>query len=129
MFKNIAMMVEKAQRSLAEELGRTITFDIPSGLPILNVDAEMLAKALNKLVENAVRHAIAPRLAPGRIQLSASREGNVLRLRVINCPKMAQKRAAVAGGSKVKQGGVKQSGQEPLNVHRRWTITVMKGKA
>jgi hypothetical protein len=27
-----------------------------------------------------------------------------------------QKRAAVAGGSKVKQGGVKQSGQEPLNV-------------
>jgi hypothetical protein len=29
-----------------------------------------------------------------------------------------QKRAAVAGGSKVKQGGVKQSGQEPLNVQK-----------
>src|SRR5262249_29594913 len=27
-----------------------------------------------------------------------------------------EKRAAVAGGSKSKQGGVKQSGQEPLNV-------------
>jgi hypothetical protein len=29
-----------------------------------------------------------------------------------------KKRAAVAGGSKVKQGGVKQSGQEPLNVQK-----------
>jgi hypothetical protein len=29
-----------------------------------------------------------------------------------------EKRAAVAGGSKVKQGGVKQSGQEPLNVQK-----------
>jgi hypothetical protein len=30
----------------------------------------------------------------------------------------AKKRAAVAGGSKVKQGGVKQSGQEPLDVQK-----------
>jgi hypothetical protein len=30
----------------------------------------------------------------------------------------AKKGAAVAGGSKVKQGGVKQSGQEPLNVQK-----------
>src|SRR5262249_34266666 len=29
-----------------------------------------------------------------------------------------EKRAAVAGGSKSKQGGVKQSGQEPLNVQK-----------
>jgi hypothetical protein len=29
-----------------------------------------------------------------------------------------KKRAAVAGGSKVKQGGVKQSGQEPLDVQK-----------
>jgi hypothetical protein len=29
-----------------------------------------------------------------------------------------KKRAAVAGGSKFKQGGVKQSGQEPLNVQK-----------
>src|SRR5687767_9166568 len=35
-----------------------------------------------------------------------------------DCPKMRQKRAAVAGGSKVKQGGVKQSGQEPLDVQK-----------
>ena len=30
----------------------------------------------------------------------------------------AKKGAAVAGGSKVKQGGVKQSGQEPLDVQK-----------
>ena len=29
-----------------------------------------------------------------------------------------KKGAAVAGGSQVKQGGVKQSGQEPLNVQK-----------
>ena len=29
-----------------------------------------------------------------------------------------KKRAAIAGGSKVKQGGVKQSGQEPLDVQK-----------
>ena len=29
-----------------------------------------------------------------------------------------KKGAAVAGGSKVKQGGVKQSGQEPLDVQK-----------
>jgi len=56
MFKNVAMMVEKAMRPTADELGRTLTLDIPSGLPILNVDAEILAKALNKLVENGLRY-------------------------------------------------------------------------
>jgi hypothetical protein len=30
----------------------------------------------------------------------------------------SEKRAAGAGGSKSKQGGVKQSGQEPLNVQK-----------
>lgn len=56
MFKNIAMMVEKTMRPTADDLGRTLTLDIPSGLPILNVDAEILAKALNKLVENGLRY-------------------------------------------------------------------------
>jgi hypothetical protein len=39
----------------------------------------------------------------------------------VNRPKTGQKnekRAAVAGGSEFKQGGVKQSGQEPLNVQK-----------
>jgi hypothetical protein len=39
-----------------------------------------------------------------------------------------QKGAAVAGGSKEKQGGVKQSGQEPLNV-QKWTFLIMIEKA
>jgi hypothetical protein len=32
--------------------------------------------------------------------------------------RQTKKGAAVAGGSKFKQGGVKQSGQEPLNVQK-----------
>lgn len=56
MFKNIGLMTEKAMTPLAEQLGRTLTFDIPQGLPILNTDGELVAKALNKLVENALRY-------------------------------------------------------------------------
>jgi signal transduction histidine kinase len=56
MFKNIAQMVEKQAQPLADELGRKLTFDIPSGLPILNVDGDLLAKAVYKLVENALRY-------------------------------------------------------------------------
>jgi signal transduction histidine kinase len=56
MFKNIAMMVEKLAQPASEELGRKLTTDIPQGLPILNVDGELLAKALYKLVENALRY-------------------------------------------------------------------------
>ncbi|NWF69789.1 MAG: HAMP domain-containing histidine kinase [Chloroflexi bacterium] len=56
MFKNIAMMIEKQMRPYAEELKRTLTFDIPQGLPLLTVDSELLTIALNKLVENAIRY-------------------------------------------------------------------------
>jgi signal transduction histidine kinase len=56
MFKNIAMMVEKLAQPATEELGRKLTTDIPQGLPILNVDGELLAKALYKLVENGLRY-------------------------------------------------------------------------
>ncbi len=56
MFKNIAMMVEKSGKPIAEELNKTLTLDIPDGLPILTTDGEMLAKALGKFVENALRY-------------------------------------------------------------------------
>ncbi len=56
MFKNIAMMVEKAMTPLAESLGKTLAFDIPQGLPILDIDGELLAKAISKLVENGLRY-------------------------------------------------------------------------
>lgn len=56
MFKNIAMMIEKLAQPTAEALGRKLTFDIPQGLPLLDVDGELLAKAIYKLVENGLRY-------------------------------------------------------------------------
>lgn len=56
MFKNIAMMIEKQMQPVAEGLSRTLKFDIPQGLPLLNTDGELLAKAVGKLVENALRY-------------------------------------------------------------------------
>jgi hypothetical protein len=40
----------------------------------------------------------------------------------------SKKGAAIAGGSKSKQGGVKQSGQEPLDV-QKMDVSVMVAKA
>lgn len=78
-FKNIALMVEKATRPQAEQLNRTLTFDIPSGLPILTTDGEMLAKAFTKLVENALRYTPAE---GGEVTVSAEAVDNVLVVRV-----------------------------------------------
>jgi signal transduction histidine kinase len=75
MFKNIALMTEKAMTPTAEQLGRTLTFDIPQGLPILNTDGEMIAKALNKLVENALRYQTGP---GGEVKVSAQADGTRL---------------------------------------------------
>lgn len=74
MFKNIAMMVEKQAQPVTEELGRKFTLDIPQGLPILNVDGEMLAKALYKLVENGLRYSG----ENGEVTLRAAADGNRL---------------------------------------------------
>jgi hypothetical protein len=41
---------------------------------------------------------------------------------------VVKKGAAIAGGSKSKQGGVKQSGQEPLDV-QKMDVLVMVAKA
>jgi hypothetical protein len=49
----------------------------------------------------------------------AKRRSNVICLSTVQKrDRKTKKRAAVAGGSKFKQGGVKQSGQEPLNVQK-----------
>lgn len=77
-FKNIALRVENAMQPLAAELGRTLTFDIPQGLPLLNLDGDLLAKALNKLVENALRYT----RDDGQVTLSASSAGDQLQVRV-----------------------------------------------
>lgn len=85
-FKNVIMMVEKATNPIAEQLGRRLTFDVPSGLPILNVDGELLAKAIIKLVENALRYSPADPEgeAQGEVTVRASAEGNRLRVQVID---------------------------------------------
>jgi signal transduction histidine kinase len=75
MFKNIALMTEKAMTPTAEQLGRTLIFDIPQGLPILNTDGEMIAKALNKLVENALRYQTGP---GGEVKVSARADATKL---------------------------------------------------
>jgi two-component system sensor histidine kinase BaeS len=75
MFKNIAMMVENAMKPVAEQIGRTLTFDIPQGLPLLNTDGELLAKALNKLVENGLRY---QEREDGSVTVRGRADGNTL---------------------------------------------------
>jgi signal transduction histidine kinase len=55
-FKNIAMTAEKQMQPAAEQLGRKLTFEIPNGLPLLNVDGELLVKALCKVIDNGLRY-------------------------------------------------------------------------
>ncbi|MBI5667282.1 MAG: HAMP domain-containing histidine kinase [Chloroflexi bacterium] len=76
--KNIAMSVEKQTRPLAEELNRELVVEIPQGLPVLNLDGELLAKALVKLVENALRYTP----EGGRVTLSAAADGSSIHIRV-----------------------------------------------
>jgi hypothetical protein len=64
-----------------------------------------------------------------------ARRGNVGRqtwhspaIPVVRTGVVQKKGAAIAGGSKSKQGGVKQSGQEPLDV-QKMDVLVMVAKA
>ena len=79
MFKNVAQLVEKAMRPTATELNRTLELDIPQGLPLLNVDTELLVKALSKLVENALRYC---QPEGGAVRISGMAEGNRLHIQV-----------------------------------------------
>ena len=54
--KNILLEVEKNTREKAEEKDHTLEFDIPDGLPLLNIDGTRVKQALIKLVENAVKY-------------------------------------------------------------------------
>lgn len=79
MFKNVAQLVEKAMRPTATDLNRTFELDIPQGLPLLNVDTDLLVKALNKVVENALRYA---EPEGGITRLSGTADGNTLHIQV-----------------------------------------------
>jgi signal transduction histidine kinase len=74
-FKNIAMMVEKKTQPLADELKRQIEFDVPSGLPLLNLDGELLSHAMVKLIENGLRYSAE---GEGKVTVRAAGEGNIL---------------------------------------------------
>lgn len=78
-FKNIAMRVEKDFAPVAEDLNRQLEFDIPQGLPLLNLDGDVLATALNKLVENALQYS--PE-GTGKVTLRGDADGNLLVIKV-----------------------------------------------
>ena len=76
MFKNIALHVEKAMQPVAEELQRGFVVDVPQGMPILNTDGELLAKALSKIVENGLRYSE----DGAQVTLTAEADGSNLRV-------------------------------------------------
>jgi signal transduction histidine kinase len=79
MFKNIAMMIEKMMQPTVEATGRTLTLDLPQGLPLLNTDGELLSKAICKLVENGLRY---NERDGGGVQISAEGDGSTLVVRI-----------------------------------------------
>lgn len=87
MFKNIAGMVEKQATPLAEQLGVTFTMEVPGGLPILNTDGELFARALSKLVENALRYQKPdeqPTSGSKTVTLKASAEAKTLVVQIVD---------------------------------------------
>lgn len=79
MFKNIAMLSEKQTRPLAEEINRTLEFDIPQGLPILTIDGDLLALAMTKLIENGLRYSAE---GEGRVLVTAHGEESLLHITI-----------------------------------------------
>jgi signal transduction histidine kinase len=80
MYKNVALQVEKDTAELAAEHQHTLTFDTPSGLPMLNLDGNRLAQVLTKLVVNALQY------TPdgGQITVKAEEADGRLRVSVID---------------------------------------------
>src|SRR5260221_6440039 len=75
----IFMEVQKLAEPLIAETGQTVTWDVPQGLPILNVDSKQLAKVIWNLVKNAIQYT--PK--GGTISVKAERlDGNVLHILV-----------------------------------------------
>lgn len=58
----------------------SVEFDVPDDL----LDASVPAMVLQPLAENAVRHGIGPRLAPGTIRVECRREGAELSLAILD---------------------------------------------
>jgi signal transduction histidine kinase len=79
MFKNIAMKLEKEFAEKAEARQVKLTFDVPQGLPLLNLDSGRVERALSKLVDNAIKYT---REGEGEVIVNASNETGKLRITV-----------------------------------------------
>ncbi|MDX1992212.1 MAG: HAMP domain-containing sensor histidine kinase [bacterium] len=71
--KNILLMAEKLMRPVAEEMHRQLEFDVPTGLPMLTTDGELMSVALSKLIENGLRYSPEH---DGKVTVRAAGEGN-----------------------------------------------------
>lgn len=78
MFKNIAMRLEKDMKTIAEEHNTELVFEVPDGLPLLNIDSEILVVAVEKFIENALRYTN----DDGKVTVSGSADGSTLVIKV-----------------------------------------------
>lgn len=73
--KNILLMAEKRTQPTAKELNRQLSFDVPSGLPMLTTDGELFTEMLVKVIENGLRYS--PE-GSGLVQVTARADGSKL---------------------------------------------------
>ena len=78
--KNILLMSQKELEPLAAEGEIALVFDVPDGLPLLNVDGKRVAQALSNLVRNAVQYSE----AGSTVTVTASAEAGGLRVLVVD---------------------------------------------
>lgn len=78
--KNMLMEVEKKVKELAEEKDHEITFEVPDGLPLLNLDSTRAIQAITKLVENSVKYTP----EGGKITVRAENHEGKLKVSVID---------------------------------------------
>jgi len=77
MFKNVVMKLEKDFGDIAAHRGIPLVFDVPQGLPLLNVDSPRLEQALRKLVDNALKYT---HDNGGEVRVAAEGMGDKLRI-------------------------------------------------
>ncbi len=78
MAKNILLEIEKAAREQAVEKSHEVVFEVPDGLPLLNLDSTRVKQALHKLVENAIKYTE----DGGKVTVTASKVEGGLEIRV-----------------------------------------------
>lgn len=80
MAKNIIMGVEKDTADLAVEKNISLTFEVPDGLPMLNVDGARVTQALRYMVENAIMYSPEGSV----VTVTASGKDNTLKIVVVD---------------------------------------------